>query len=546
MSVIASPPQRPGHLDVAMRMRADRPRAAEGASALQGAAFWAIAALLTAAFAAPLFLVNIAPMTDFPAHLARVTLLSHLPLDPTLARYWAVDLRPLPNLAMDLFVPTLAKAVGAKIAMKIFVALGVALWVAGAALIYRALWREWSIQPLFAVFFAVNASFYYGFSNFHVGAGLALTATGLWLLAARRTPALVAAMAATALALLFSHLMAAALFGLLLGGFELGRLWRERAGAKQIVVALATLAAIFLPAALIWAFVFEHGRETGVEFKWLHNLLAIFIYSSGAGAIRYNFVPAAAMFAAFGLAWRAGRLDVSREALPVCALMLLATLLCPAVAMSGAIIHVRLPAVACILFLCAARVRVDPRWVRPALAALLAVSLGLGGVEWMRWRAGDAVIADIRAAANAHIETGARVATALASVNDFALAHGVDLTALDRKAFVPSFFTTKGQSTIIVRDAYKRIAAADTIEGAFPTFAEVAPMLGAHRVELTPEQLRALRPYRDLACDFDYLYVIGHLPAGAPLPAALKTLVVGDGFTLFRIVAPPQRGCAPR
>ena len=31
-------------------------------------------------------------------------------------------------------------------------------------------------------------------------------------------------------------------------------------------------------------------------------LLAIFIYSSGAGAIRYNFVPAAAMFAAFGLA----------------------------------------------------------------------------------------------------------------------------------------------------------------------------------------------------------------------------------------------------
>jgi hypothetical protein len=541
MSAIASPPQRAPYTDGALRMRAG-----DSASALQVVAFWAIAALLTAAFTAPLFLVDIVPMTDFPAHLARVTLLSHLPLDPTLARAWQVDLRPLPNLAMDLFVPALAKLVGAEIAMKIFVALGVALWVAGAALIYRALWREWSIQPLFAVFFAVNASFYYGFSNFHVGAGLALTATGVWLLAQRRSAALVAAMAATALTLLFAHLMAVALLGLLLGGFELGRLWQERARATQIVAAFATLAVIFLPAALIWAFVFVHGRETGVEFKWLHNLLAIFIYSSGAGAIRYNFVPAAAMFAAFGLAWRAGRLQAARAALPACALLLLATLLCPAVAMSGAIIHVRLPAVACVLFLATARVRIEPRWVRPALALLLVAAFGLGGVEWMRWRAGAAVIADIRAAANAHIETGARVATALETSDDFALAHGVDLTALDRKAFVPSFFTTKGQSTIIVRDAYKRIAAADTIEGAFPTFAEVAPMLGVRRVYLTATQLRALRPYRDMACDFDYLYVIGRLPADAPLPPALKTLVVGDGFTLFHIIAPPERGCAPR
>ena len=62
---------------------------------------------------------------------------------------------------------------------------------------------------------------------------------------------------------------------------------------------------------------------------------------------------------------------------------------------------------------------------------------------------------------------------------------------------------------------------------------------------MTPKQLRALRPYRDLACDFDYLYVIGRLPAQTPLPPALKTLVVGDGFTLFRIVAPPQRSYTP-
>ena len=507
---------------------------------------WALAAVLTGCFALPLFLVDIVPMTDFPAHLARVTLLSHLPLDPLLARAWAVDLRPLPNLAIDIFVPFVAPWIGAEAGLKLFMALGLALWVAGAALIYRGLWRETSAQPLFAVFFAANPTFYYGFANFHFGAGLALTACGLWLCAPRRGPLLIAGMAASALILLFCHLMALGIFAVLMGGFELGRLWSERARPLAVLSALAQGLVIFLPAALIWAFVFEHGRETGVEFKWLHNLLAIFIYTSGAGAVNYNALPALALLATLALAWRAGRLEISARAAPAFVLMTLAMLACPAVALSGAIIHVRLPAVVAILALTGARLTLTAPQRRALVGVTLAGALLAGGLEWTRWRAGAATIADIRAAAHAHIETGARVVTVVANRNDYLLAHAVDLTALDEKTFVPSFFTTRGQSTLVVKDAYRDFAAQDTIEGAFPSLADVAPFLGPERKALTPEEMRALRPYRDLACTFDYLYLIGARTPDLVVPPALHALVERDGFALYRVVAPAARGCPAR
>ena len=48
--------------------------------------YWGFAALLVVAVVAPLFLLGVPPLTDFPAHLARVALLSHAPLDPLLSR----------------------------------------------------------------------------------------------------------------------------------------------------------------------------------------------------------------------------------------------------------------------------------------------------------------------------------------------------------------------------------------------------------------------------------------------------------------------------
>jgi hypothetical protein len=514
---------------------------------LGAATFWGVAAALVAAIAAPLFLLGVPPLDDYPAHLVRVTLLSHLPLDPLTSQWWQADLRLLPNLAMDAFVMTVAPFVGAALGLKLFLSLGIALWVAGAALLYRAIWREWSPQPLFAVFFAVNPSLSAGFVNSYFGMGLALTAAGGWALTRKRPAWLLASMSVVAVVLLICHLMAVAVLALLLGGLEIGRLWEERASPARIARSLAEGIVVFLPAALAWAFVFEHGGSGGIEFKWLNNLAALFVYSSSAGAVDHNFLPVIAMLGAQCLAWRQGRLDISRVAAPAATLAAVAMLLCPAVALSGAFIHIRLPALVCVLLLVAARIVVSPEWRKPALVALLVAASASGALEYARWRPGAQTIAAIRSAAKAHIKRGARVASAIVDPRaDYALSHAVSMVALDRSAFIPDFFTYRGQSTIIVKDAYRRLAAANAAESAIPSLKTAARLLGARPPILSAKDLRSLRPYRNMACDFDYLYVIGRLAPDTALPPALKTLVVGDGFTLFRINAPPERDCAPR
>jgi hypothetical protein len=226
--------------------------------------------------------------------------------------------------------------------------------------------------------------------------------------------------------------------------------------------------------------------------------------------------------------------------------MTLAMLLCPSVALSGSIIHVRLPAVVAALILATGRVVIDPRWNKRVLAGLVAATLAAGGLEAARWRDGGATIAEMRAAAQAQIPEGARIMTALASPKDLGISHAVDLIAVDRKGFSPTFFTLRGQSTITVKPPYQRIAAMDTIEGAPPPFADLAPLLGRERPELTAAQMRVLRPYADMACDFDYLFVVGREPADGALPLALQRVASGAGFSLFKIVAPKERGCAKR
>ena len=509
--------------------------------------YWGFAALLVVAVVAPLFLLGVPPLTDFPAHLARVALLSDAPLDPLLSRAWQIDFRLLPNLAMDVFVVLVAPFVGPELGLKIFLSVGAALWVTGAMLLYRALWRQWGVQPLFAIFFVINPVFTSGFVNSYVGMGLALTAAGAWALAPKRPAWLLLTMSGVAVVLLICHLMAVAVLALLIGGLEIGRLWRESASASRIAKSVAEGAIVFLPAALAWAFVFEHGHDGGLEFKWLNNMAALFVYSSNAGAVDHNVLPSAALLGAQFLAWRFGRLQIARTAIPVVVLTMAAMLLCPSVALSGAFIHVRLPALVCIVILVTGRIVVEPHWVKPALAALSIATLASGALEFARWRPGAATIQAIRDAANAHIEAGARVGTAMVDVRrDYALSRAVSPIAIDRSAFLPDFFTYRGQSTIIVKDAYRRIAAENAVESAIPSMEDAIRLLGPQRPLLGDRELPALRPYLDMACDLDYLYVVGEAPESAAAPPSLQRIAAGDRFVLFRIVAPAERHCPAR
>jgi hypothetical protein len=508
--------------------------------------FWLLAALLVALLAAPLYLVDVVPLLDYPAHLTRVTLLSNLPLDPLVARAYTADIRPLANLAMDLVVPALAPLTGPALGLKLFITTGLALWLIGAALIYRGLWREWSVQPLAAAFFALNPSFFDGYFNFHFAAGLALTGAGLWL-TCRHRPAFLLGMASIAVALLFSHLMAVAILGLLLGSFELGRQLEDGFDPRRLAVGLAKVALVFVPAALLWLFVIERGPGGPVEFHWLSNLLGLGVYSSQFAGIRFNAAPIVLLFVALFFAWRLGRLSLARRALPAVALTYLAALVMPSDALGGAGIHIRLPAIVGVLLIVATRINLDGVRVRAIGAALVAI-LALGSaVQSAVWIAAAAEIDRVRAAWRSGVPEGARLATALGSERDGAYWHVVDLAVLDRKASVAALFTTPGQSTLRLNPAYARFSATNAFDGGALPFAIAARLVGPNPPKLNDaESIRRFRPYAEMACDFDYLLLMGARPDGVVLPPTLSAVAGDDGFTLFHITPPPGRPCQPR
>jgi hypothetical protein len=68
-------------------------------------AWWASLALIMAMLLLPLFLAGVPPLLDHLNHLARMSVLRHLPDDPVLAQMYEATWRILPNVGRDFLVP---------------------------------------------------------------------------------------------------------------------------------------------------------------------------------------------------------------------------------------------------------------------------------------------------------------------------------------------------------------------------------------------------------------------------------------------------------
>src|SRR5882724_6329204 len=87
-------------------------------------------ALCFAAAALPILLVGTLPIVDYPNHLARMHILAAYDGSAPLRQFYAIAWRPVPNLAMDAVIPSLARVMSLEWAGKLFF-LAIFLLIAG-------------------------------------------------------------------------------------------------------------------------------------------------------------------------------------------------------------------------------------------------------------------------------------------------------------------------------------------------------------------------------------------------------------------------------
>jgi hypothetical protein len=222
-----------------------------------------LAVLLTLAIGgvcAPLLLVTIPPLADYPNHLARMMVLAHLPWGGLAWRDYRQHWSLIPDLGMDVMLPPLLRFMSPEAAGRLLLACIVAGWTGGAVFLSAALHRRASAWAVTAAFSAWNLGLLMGFVNNAISVTVALWAAGAWLLlrARARHPAALAALAASggamAAGLFVLHLSGAILFCVVLGADALVRVLRAaRAGrwaralgeAGAWVPAGATLVALY-------------------------------------------------------------------------------------------------------------------------------------------------------------------------------------------------------------------------------------------------------------------------------------------------------------
>ncbi|MEJ0017046.1 MAG: hypothetical protein WDN25_10860 [Acetobacteraceae bacterium] len=133
---------------------------------------WALATLCLILLA-PLALVDVPPLLDYPNHLARAVVLASAGADPFLSQMYAARWGILPNLATDLVLPTLLDLLPVHLAGRIIVGIALLLPVLGTVAYSRAMFRIGAAWPMASALVAYNATFLLGFINFTIAIGIA-------------------------------------------------------------------------------------------------------------------------------------------------------------------------------------------------------------------------------------------------------------------------------------------------------------------------------------------------------------------------------------
>jgi hypothetical protein len=472
-------------------------------------------------------------MPDYPAHLASFWLIGG-----GASSHYAVSWAFVPNLASEAIVPLMAKAMPLAFAARLFLTLTVALWVAGPALIQRALFGRIGFGAVIAALFTYNANFIWGFFNYTFAAGLGFVVFAAWIATdERRTVAQHIGFAVAFTLLYFAHLFAFAILGLAIVCFELGN-FRDL-GRRAVNFAL-----LCIPAAIAFLFLKPHGTDTtNLAFDLIET-----VQDRIEAAIQYGFDKPATILTALLIAIVIAALVLRRAVIHprmriVLAVFTLATLFAPEWAFGGWGVQLRLPPVLGALVFASLDWKIPPRTqIAAGAAALLILATGATALarDWQRFAA---QYAEFRAHA-ADLRPHARMLTVLDGDSlgwsaDQPYWHMAELAVIDRDAFTPLMFTTAGQHIIHARPPLDRIAAATAAQGSPPDIDELDD-LAAARME-RDEDYRDIYPYLvRFQCHFDQAVVVRGAGPPSRIPAMLKLVQDHSFYAVYDIMPDAQ------
>lgn len=499
----------------------------------RGAVTVALLLLATLAATVPVFLVESLPLHDYPSHLARMYVLLQAGNDAVLNRYYELQWALMPNLAMDLTVPPLARLLGSvELAGKIFVAATMVLLATGTAFLHAAIHRRLSTWPLLAALLLYNGILWFGFLNFLCGLALFLWAFGIFVRTAGwNVGARIPLYASLCLVLFVAHLFGFALFLVAVAGWSFGRMWVGELRFRDVVGE----GLVVLPAALLCLALFVFATPTsGVasETSW-GDLKRPWHYIAKAESVLFlvNFndgwtlVAAAFVGSLLVLGFIAGWLRLDRRAVPVLLLLSLCFAAMPVMVSSSWFAYHRMPVIIGFFGVAAIDWTGRAPW-KPLTALVFAFLLLRVEHVAVEWRALDADFAPIRSAFRS-LPKGSRLTVAFAAFSDKpvpALLHVPSHIVLDADGFYPAVFSFPGQQPMRFTPAYADLGGHTGSRSIF------------HRFPLNRDALApALDPFApSLLARFDVLLTYQDSLL-RPLPAGLVLLQESGPWKLYRL-----------
>ena len=368
-----------------------------------------VAIFLVAAL--PALAAPVLPMIDYYSHVARYFVLAHVDSDPYLARYYAPRWGILPNIGLDVLGVGLMRQAPPLTAAKVIV-LGiftVQYW--GILAFNRQLnGRASLVTAILAAPLLYSFILGWGFANFLLGLGLVFWGAAWWLAQRKRLLLAVPVACVFAVAIFLTHGVAFALYGLLLGGLELGTFFASKPRSlPDLVRSMSALAVqAIAPAVLFLASptskaaegvtnADEAIRRLADAGRLAHRIQELFVYRltsivrvSESPSLVLDALTFAIVAGLLALLAARGRLRLPPEVWPAIAMALLLVMVMPPALFGVGYIADRMPLYLAFLLVGSLAVRIEASRFDLACVSALVLVVGLKlawvGVGWQAYR----------------------------------------------------------------------------------------------------------------------------------------------------------------